>query len=147
EGRATASARGAAAELMASAALYGATGDRQFNWSDGSLAALADGEKAAHADVAGRAGPLTLRAGFNDRTKTVPTGVSATRPEAGTPYRDQRAFAELRLDQPLGRAALGVRLAYDHGLFQGHYLQIAVPGQPVIDYTGDDFHSQWLTGE
>jgi outer membrane receptor protein involved in Fe transport len=144
EGRATASARGGGTELMASAALYGATGDRQFTWSDGSLAALADGEKAAHADLAGRAGPLTVRAGFNDRSKNVPTGVFATRPEAGTTYRDQRAFAELRLDQALGAAAVQARLAYDHGLFQGHYL--ALPGSGV-DYTADDFHAQWVTGE
>jgi outer membrane receptor for ferrienterochelin and colicins len=139
--RGTLSARGANAEVLASAAAYDATGERAFGWSDGKVAALADGEKASHADLLGRVGPVSLRAAFNDRTKTVPTGVFATRPEAGTTYRDQRAFAELRLDQPLASARLSARLSYDYGLFQGHYLQVAPPD------TRDDFRAQWATGE
>jgi outer membrane receptor for ferrienterochelin and colicins len=140
-GRATVSARSDAGELLASATAYGATGERAFTWSDGKVATLADGERARHADLLGRLGPLSLRAGFNDRTKTVPTGVFATRPEAGTTYRDERAYAELRLEAPLGGARLSARLAYDYGLFQGHYLQVTPPD------TRDDFRSQWATGE
>jgi outer membrane receptor protein involved in Fe transport len=139
--RLTLGARGNAAEVLASGAAYDAQGERAFDWADGSVARLADGEKARHADLLGRVGPLALRAGFNDRTKTVPTGVFATRPEAGTTYRDARAFAEARLEVPVARAVLQARLAYDFGLFQGHYLQVAPPD------TRDDFRSQWLTGE
>jgi outer membrane receptor protein involved in Fe transport len=147
DGRATASVREGSAEVMASGAIYDATGDRKFTWSDGSVAALADGERAKHADLTGRVGPLSLRAGFNDRTKTVPTGVFATRPEAGTTYRDERAYAELRLDLPIKSARLEARAAYDNGQFQGHYLQLPTPGGPTIDYAADDFHAQWATGE
>jgi outer membrane receptor protein involved in Fe transport len=147
DGRATASVREGGAELMASGAVYSATGDRKFSWSDGSEADLADGEKARHADLAGRVGPLSLRAGFNDRTKTVPTGVFATRPEAGTTYRDERAYAELRLDLPIKSALFQARASYDNGLFQGHYLQLPATVGPSVDYAADDFRSQWVTGE
>jgi outer membrane receptor for ferrienterochelin and colicins len=140
-GRATLTARNDFAEILASAAAYDATGERAFAWSDGKVAALADGERARHADVLGRVGPLSLRAGFNDRTKSVPTGVFATRPEPGTTYRDERAYAELRLDEPLRGARLSARLAYDYGLFQGRYLQVTPPN------TRDDFRAQWATGE
>jgi outer membrane receptor for ferrienterochelin and colicins len=139
--RATMSARGEGAELLASVAGFDSAGERAFSWTDGSVATLADGERARHADLLARAGPLSLRAGVNDRTKTVPTGVFATRPAAGTTYRDARAYAELRLELPLGQAHLAARLAYDYGLYQGHYLQMVPPD------TGDDFRSQWLTGE
>lgn len=151
DGRATVSARGDRAEALASGALFDRTGDRTFNWSDGSMASLADGERAKHADLLGRLGRLTLRAGFNDRTKTVPTGVFATRAEPGTTYRDQRAYAELRFEQPLGSAVLQARAAYDHALFQGHYQQQQPvppdPMVPAVDYTADDFRGQWVTGE
>jgi outer membrane receptor for ferrienterochelin and colicins len=139
--RLTASVRGAGAELLASAAAYDSAGERRFPWSDGSIATLADGERTRHADLLGRVGPLTLRAGFNDRTKTIPTGVFATRPDPGTTYRDQRAWAELRLEQAIGQSRLSARLSYDYGLFQGRYLQMAPPD------TRDDFQSQWVTGE
>src|SRR5262249_18605257 len=89
--RLTASARGPNAEIQASAAGFSAEGERRFLWSDGSIATLADGERTRHADLSGRAGPFTLYAGFNDRTKDVPTGVFATRPAPGTTYRDERA--------------------------------------------------------
>jgi outer membrane receptor protein involved in Fe transport len=140
-GRLTASARGERAEIQASAAGFDSEGERRFLWSDGSIAGLADGERARHADLSARVGRLSLRAGFNDRVKTIPTGVFATRPEAGTTYRDERAWAELRLDVPIGAAALQARLSYDYGLFQGHYLQMVPPD------TNDDFQSQWVTAE
>jgi outer membrane receptor protein involved in Fe transport len=137
----TVSARSESAEVLASAAAYDGGGERVFPWSDGQVARDADGERARHADLLARVGPLSLRAAFNDRVKTVPTGVFATRPDAGTTYRDERAFAELRLEQPLGRALLAARLSYDYGLFQGHYLQVMPPD------TRDDFRSQWVTAE
>jgi outer membrane receptor protein involved in Fe transport len=153
EGRITASSRGSggklgAAEVMVSAAGLDTTGDRKLAWQDGSTAALADGEQAKHADLLARVGALALRAGYNDRTKTIPTGVFATRPEPGTTYRDQRAWVELRYDRPLGAALLVARLAYDHGLFKGNYRQLPDPGgQPTPAYTADDFRAQWATGE
>jgi outer membrane receptor protein involved in Fe transport len=139
--RGTLSARGEKAEVLASGAAYDSGGERVFPWANGMVANEADGERARHADLIGRVGPLSLRAFFNDRTKTVPTGVFATRPDPGTTYRDARAFAELRLEQPLAEARLVARLSYDYGLFQGHYLQVVPPD------TRDDFRSQWLTGE
>jgi outer membrane receptor protein involved in Fe transport len=139
--RATVSARGEDAEVLASGAAYDSGGERVFPWSDGQVASGADGERARHADLLGRVGPLSLRAAINDRTKDVPTGVFATRPEAGTTYRDARAFAELRLEQPLADARFAARVSYDYGLFQGHYLQVTPPD------TRDDFRSQWVTAE
>jgi outer membrane receptor protein involved in Fe transport len=139
--RATLSARGEGAEVLASGAAYDSGGERVFPWTNGMVATGADGETARHADLVGRVGPLALRAGFNDRTKTIPTGVFATRPDAGTTYRDARAYAELRLEQPVGEARIVARASYDYGLFQGHYLQVMPPD------TRDDFRSQWLTGE
>jgi outer membrane receptor protein involved in Fe transport len=139
--RATLSARGDNAELLASGAAYDSAGERVFPWTNGMVATEADGERVRHADLVGRAGPLSLRAGFNDRTKTIPTGVFATRPDTGTTYRDARAYAEMRLEQPISEARLVARLSYDYGLFQGHYLQVVPPD------TRDDFRSQWVTGE
>jgi outer membrane receptor protein involved in Fe transport len=148
DARATVTARAPGAEVLASAAIYDATGDRQFGWNNGATAVLADGEKAKHADLAARLGPFTLRAGFNDRTKTVPTGVFDTGSEAGTTYRDQRAYAELRFDHAAGPLLVQARFAYDHGLFLGHYLPVTEPGQPPASgYSADDFRAQWVTGE
>ena len=139
--RATVTARGDTASVLASAAAYDSGGQRDFPWSDGQTAVGADGERVRHADLVGRAGPLSLRAGFNDRTKTVPTGVFATRPDPGTTYRDARAYAELRLEEPVATARVVARLSYDYGRFEGHYLQVTPPD------TRDDFRSQWVTGE
>jgi outer membrane receptor protein involved in Fe transport len=141
-GRVSAGVRGENSELWVSGAGYDSAGQLLFPWSmPGVVAVGADGETAKHGDVLGRAGPFTLRAAINDRTKTVPTGVYATRPEPGTTYRDLRAFAELRVDQPLKRVHLSARFSYDYGLFQGHYLQVMPPD------LRDDFRSHWLTGE
>jgi outer membrane receptor protein involved in Fe transport len=139
--RATLSTRGEGAEVLASGAAYDSGGERVFPWTNGMVATGADGETARHGDLVARAGPLSLRAFINDRTKTVPTGVFATRPDPGTTYRDARAFAELRLDQPIAEARLAARISYDYGLFQGHYLQVMPPD------TRDDFRSHWITGE
>ena len=140
-GRVSAGARGDGAELWASGAAMDRDGQARFPWQNGMTALGADGERAKHGDVMGRAGPVTLRAAINDRTKTVPTGTYATRPDPGTTYRDLRAFAELRFDQPIARANLSLRAAYDYGLYQGHYLQVMPPD------TRDDFRSHAVTGE
>jgi outer membrane receptor protein involved in Fe transport len=139
--RATLSARGENAEVLASGAAYDSGGERVFPWTNGMVATGADSETAHHGDLVARAGPLSLRAFINDRTKNVPTGVFATRPDPGTTYRDARAFAELRLEQPVAEARVAARLSYDYGLFQGHYLQVMPPD------TRDDFRSHWITGE
>jgi len=141
-GRVSAGVRGENAELWVSGAGYDSAGQVLFPWSDGvNVAVRADGETAKHGDLLGRAGPFTLRAAVNDRTKMVPTGVYATQAAPGTTYRDLRAFAELRFDQPWKYAALSARVSYDYGLFQGHYLQMMPPD------LRDDFRSHWLTGE
>jgi len=141
-GRVSAGMRGENSELLVSGAGYDSAGQLLFPWSTpGVVAVGADGENAKHGDLLGRAGPFTLRAAINDRTKTIPTGVYGTRPDPGTTYRDLRAFAELRFDQPVKLVNLSARLSYDYGLFQGHYLQTVPPD------LRDDFRSQWLTGE
>jgi len=140
-GRVSAGMRNENGELWVSGAGYHGAGQPVFPWSDGTLAFNADGESAKHGDLLGRAGPFTLRAAINDRIKTVPTGVYGTRPDAGTTYRDLRAFAELRFDQPWKHATLSARLSYDYGLFEGHYMQVMPPD------LRDDFRSHWLTGE
>lgn len=140
-GRVSAGMRGESGELWVSGAGYRSAGETVFPWSNGMVALDADGETAKHGDLLGRAGPFTLRAAINDRTKTVPTGVYGTRPDAGTTYRDLRAFAELRYDQPWKVATLSARISYDYGLFEGHYLQVTPPD------LRDDFRSHWLTGE
>jgi outer membrane receptor for ferrienterochelin and colicin len=140
-GRVSAGMRNDVGELWVSGAGSHSAGEHIFPWSNGMVAIDADGETAKHGDLLGRAGPFSLRAAINDRTKTVPTGVYGTRPDAGTTYRDLRAFAELRFDQPWKYATLSARLSYDYGLFQGHYLQVTPPD------LRDDFRSHWLTGE
>src|SRR4029079_13041928 len=141
-GRVSAGVRGENSELWVSGAGYDSAGQLLFPWNmPGVVAVGADGETAKHRDLLGRAGPLTLRAAVHDRTKTVPTGVYGARPEPGTTYRDLRAFAELRFDQPLKRVNLSARLSYDYGLFQGHYLQAMTPDLRHA------LRSHWLTGE
>ena len=71
----SAGVRGENAELWVSGAGYDSAGQVLFPWSDGiNVAVRADGETAKHGDLLGRAGPFTLRAAVNDRTKMVPTG-------------------------------------------------------------------------
>jgi len=140
-GRVSAGMRNETGELWVSGAGYHSAGEPIFPWSNGMVATDADGETAKHGDLLGRYGPFTLRAAINDRIKTVPTGVYGTSPAAGTTYRDERAFAELRFDQPWKYASLSARLSYDYGLFEGHYLQAMPPD------LRDDFRSHWLTGE
>jgi outer membrane receptor for ferrienterochelin and colicin len=134
--------RGENAEIWVSGAGYDSAGQLLYPWqTTGAVAIAADSESAKHGDLLGRAGPFTLRAAVNDRTKMVPTGVYATQAAPGTTYRDLRAFAELRFDQPWKYATLSARVSYDYGLFQGHYLQMMPPD------LRDDFRSHWLTGE
>jgi outer membrane receptor for ferrienterochelin and colicins len=141
-GRVSAGVRGESAELWVSGAGYDSAGQLLYPWATtGDVAIGADSETAKHGDLLGRAGPFTLRAAINDRTKMVPTGVYATQPAPGTTYRDLRAFAELRFDQPWRYATLSARVCFDYGLFQGHYLQMMPPD------LRDDFRSHWLTGE
>src|SRR4029077_18129543 len=116
-GRVSAGMRGGTGELWVSGAGFQSAGEALVLWNNDMVAIEADGETAKHGDLLGRAGPFTLRAAINDRTKMVPTGVYGTQPAPGTTYRDLRAFAELRFDQPLKRATLSARLSYDYGLF------------------------------
>jgi outer membrane receptor for ferrienterochelin and colicins len=148
-GRLTLGGRRGAVEILASAAALDQIGDRRFPVDEAAttIAARADLERAWHADLLARVGSLSLRAGANERTKTVPTGVFETRPEPGTTYRDKRLFAELRAQQPLGRARASARAAYDASRFLGHYvLRPDTLGAPR-DALSDRLSADWLTGE
>jgi outer membrane receptor protein involved in Fe transport len=144
-GRATASARKGDADLMVSVAAMNSDGDVRFVGVDANTGAPqtvldADGERAFHADVVGHLGPFSLRAGFNDRKKNLPTGAYGTQPLLGTSYQDdRRGYAEFRFDQDLQHFHLAARAAYDESAFHGHY---------VDDPTSDEnLGAQWITGE
>jgi outer membrane receptor for ferrienterochelin and colicins len=149
-GRATVSARKGDAELMLSAAAMTSDGDRRFAWPAefdapptgspyvGDAVFDADGEKAAHADLLARVGPLSLRAGYNDRKKDIPTGAYDTLPAPGTYNHDRRAFAELRFSQDVHGVGIAARAAYDNSWYHGQYNT----GNPA-----QDLRAQWTTGE
>jgi outer membrane receptor protein involved in Fe transport len=151
-GRLTAGARGSGFELAGSGAASAQRGDRRFAWDESAgqpatVARGADQETAWHADLRGRAGPITLRAAVNQREKAVPTGAFETRAEPGTTYRDLRAFAELRAAGAWGRLGLSARAAYDESRFDGAYkLRPDPAGGPRPDLQ-DRFRARWLTGE
>ena len=147
-GRATASARKGDAEFMLSLAGMQSDGDNRFVWpaelnGGTSVTVLgADGEKAGHVDVAGRLGPLSLRAGYNDRKKEMPTGAYGTLPAPGTFNHDRRGYAELRFEQDLHGFNLAARAAYDVSWYHGQF--------NTSDTTSageQDLKAQWATGE
>jgi outer membrane receptor for ferrienterochelin and colicins len=152
-GRGTASVAGRRGEVLVSAAALHQLGDRRFPLDDAgsgsppALAARADVETAYHLDLSARLGPLTLRAGWNDREKLVPTGAFRTLAGPGTSYRDRRGFAELRLEQPLGRARLVARAAYDESRFRGVFSSAADPTMRGSGAPEDRFLARWATGE
>jgi outer membrane receptor protein involved in Fe transport len=149
-GRATLSARKGEAELMLSAAAMTTDGDRRFIWPSefdsppagsapvGDAVFDADGESAAHADLLARLGPVSLRAGYNDRKKNIPTGAYHTLPAPGTYNHDRRAFAELRFSQDVHGVGIAARAAYDNSWYHG---QVNGGGEP------QDLKAQWTTGE
>ena len=147
-GRATGSARKGDADLMLSLAGMESDGDNRYVWpasqTGGSPTAVlgADSEKAAHADLVGRLGPLSIRAGFNDRKKYLPTGAYDTQPVYGTYNHDRRGYAELRFDQSIHGVQVAARAAYDMSWYHGHFL----PLDPTTS-TEEDLKAQWATGE
>jgi outer membrane receptor protein involved in Fe transport len=147
-GRATASVRKGSAELMVSAAAMTSDGENRYVWPpelNGGVPVTVfggDGEKAQHVDVAGRLGPLSLRAGYNHRKKSLPTGAYDTLPVVGTYNDDHRAFAELRFEQAFRGVGVAARAAYDASWYHGHFLAVD-PTAP----DGQDLRAQWLTGE
>lgn len=154
-GRVTASAAAGRGELMVSAAGLHQLGDRDFAWNDaapGGLptsAARADVETARHADVSARLGPVSLRAGWNDREKGVPTGAFQTVAGPGTTYRDSRRYVELRFDRALGPVRVAARAAYDESRFIGVF-RLRPSGMATVtgaETLRDDFRARWVTGE
>jgi outer membrane receptor for ferrienterochelin and colicins len=147
-GRATASMRKGNADLLVSAAALSVDGDRRYLWpadanGNQSIVLDGDGENATHAALVGHLGGLSLRAGFNDRTKTLPTGAYATNPSAGTSHRDRRAFAELAYEGNLLGARLVARAAYDGSWYHGRF-DLADSSDGM---TSEDIRAQWGTGE
>lgn len=134
-------------DIQISAAVMKALGDRRYLHGDGAAALRADVEEARHVDLLGRAGPFTLRAGWNERQKNVPTGAFQTRPEPGTTYTDRRLFAEARLDQAIGVTHLSVRAAYDQSSFEGRYKLTAAPDGTPRDDVSDSFTAHGIVGE
>jgi outer membrane receptor protein involved in Fe transport len=149
--RATASARAGNADVMVSVGAMNSDGDIRFvvpadvNTSVPQTVLNADGERAYHADVVGHLGPFSLRAGFNDRKKNLPTDAYDTRPWLGTSYQeDRRGYAEIRLDEDIQHFHLAARAAYDKSAFHGHYVGDQTAGDPTSD---EDIGAQWITGE
>ncbi|MDX2023360.1 MAG: TonB-dependent receptor [Deltaproteobacteria bacterium] len=148
-GRATATYAAKDLNVMVSAAGLNVDGDRRFAWDDGVTQALrADAEKASHAALALQWKIFSLRAGWNDRTKNVPTGAFATQAAPGTRYQDQRGYAELRADVPLRGYTLSARGAYDESRFKGRYLYMPDPAAPNADPAfSEALRARWVTGE
>jgi outer membrane receptor for ferrienterochelin and colicins len=152
-GRITGSVAGQRGELMLSAATMEQLGDRQYPWMVGSVPGVppvverGDTETAHHLDLSARLGPLKLRAGWNDRQKTVPTGAFRTLAEPGTTYRDRRGYAELRFDRAVGPVQLAARAAYDESRFRGVFLSPPDPLDPNRSAPEDRFAARWVTGE
>lgn len=148
-GRATGSVRKGSAELMLSLAAMSSAGDRRFQFpgewtSDNQPVTVldADGEKAGHASLNARLGPLSLAAGFNDRTKNMPTGAYLTLLEKGTSNHDRRGFAELRFDRDVLGVGVAVRAAYDYSWYHGRFNSSAAAPPET-----QDLRAQWVTGE
>jgi outer membrane receptor for ferrienterochelin and colicins len=147
-GRATASMRRGAAEIMVSAAALDFAGQRRYTWDPADNQGIpavvleGDGERARHADLLARVGPLALRAGYNDRRKDVPTGAFATDPVNGTYLYDHRAYADLSLEQGIRGGRLALRAAYDASWYHGRFAMF----DPATT-AEETLRSQWLTGE
>ena len=153
-GRATLSGREGNAELMLSAGAMSSDGDRRFAWPTefdtppaGSPPAPtavygADGETATHADLLARLGAWSVRAGYNDRKKYLPTGAYETLPAPGTYNHDRRGFAELRFDREVGGLGIAARAAYDNSWYHGQFNTGAAASDG-----GQDLKAQWTTGE
>ena len=146
--RATASGRKGNAELMISGAAMTSDGDHRYPWPpdlNGGVPVTvygADGEKAEHADVAGRLGSLSLRASYNHRLKDLPTGAYGTQPVPGSYNDDHRAFAELRFEQATHAIGVAARAAYDASWYHGHFVETASSAT-----TEEYLKAQWITGE
>jgi outer membrane receptor protein involved in Fe transport len=147
-GRATASARSGDTDLMLSGAGLNIDGDNRYVWPASQTGSTpitvlnADRETAYHTDFAAHAGPLSLRAAFNDRKKYLPTGAYDTQPVAGTNNHDRRFFAELRFDEELRGFQLAARAAYDLSWYRGQFL----PNDPTVS-TSEALEARWVTGE
>ncbi len=147
-GRATASARKGNAELMLSAAAMESDGDSRYIWPSSQTGGApitvlgADGEAARHADVVGRLGPLSLRAGYNDRKKYLPTGAYDTQPVFGTYNHDRRGYAELTFDRAVHGVQVAARAAYDASWYHGNFINIDPTAAP-----DENLKAQWITEE
>ncbi len=149
--RATASARAGNADVMVSVGAMTSDGDVRFVvpadiYTNVPQTVLnADGERAFHADVIGHLGPFSLRGGYNDRKKNLPTDAYDTRPWLGTSHLDdRRSYAEIRFDQDFQHFHLAARAAYDKSAFHGHYVGDGSADDPTSD---EDIGAQWITGE
>jgi outer membrane receptor for ferrienterochelin and colicins len=143
-GRATASLRKGNAELMISAAAMHSDGESRFVWPTGfdQRAPVtvfdSDGERAHHFDLVGRLGPISLRAGFNDRKKYLPTGAYDTL--AGSYNHDRRGYAELHLEDAIRGVQVAARAAYDFSWYHGNFFR-------TDGDASQNLKAQWLTGE
>ena len=150
-GRVTASVRGSGSEIHASAAGLDEVGDRRYGWPEsGPEALLSDGERARHAELRARWQGMSLKAGYNDRSKDVPTGAFEAAPGPGTRYRDRRGFLEVRAEKSWGPLAASLRGAYDESRFDGRYhlrSNAAAPMSPEPPELQDRFSARWITGE
>jgi outer membrane receptor protein involved in Fe transport len=150
-GRATASARKGNADVLVSVAALNSDGDIRFAGPADATTGVpqtvlnSDGEKAIHADLAGHLGAFSLRAGFNERKKNLPTGAFNTQPLLVTSYLDdRRAYAELLFEQVIHGVHVAARAAYDASRFHGYL----AAGSTNPDENPDErIGAQWTTGE
>jgi outer membrane receptor for ferrienterochelin and colicins len=147
-GRATGSGRKGDRELTLSLAGMESDGDHRYVWPASQTGTVpiavlgADLESAAHADLAGRLGSWSLRSGYNDRKKYLPTGAYGTQPVYGTYNHDRRGYAELRFDRAIQGLNIAARVAYDFSWYHGHFIDTA-PALP----SDENLKAQWATGE
>ncbi|HEX7500276.1 MAG TPA: TonB-dependent receptor [Polyangia bacterium] len=158
-GRATGSGRKGDSELMLSLAGMESDGDHRYVWPASQTRSApvwaspqtggvpitvlgADGERAAHADIVGRLGPLSLRAGYNDRKKYLPTGAYDTQPAYGTYNHDRRGYAELRFDRAVQGVQIAARAAYDFSWYHGNFINVDPTATPY-----ENLKAQWATVE
>ena len=148
-GRVSGSARKGDADVMVSAAALNSDGDVRFAGPADATAGVpqtvlnSDGEKAVHADLVGHLGAFSLRAGFNERKKNLPTGAFGTQPSLATSYLDdRRAYAELRFERDVRTFHLAARASYDASRFHGYFFDPNSPDPP-----DERIGAQWTTGE
>ncbi len=109
-----------------------------------------DGESVLRLSGRARRGGFTVAAGYNERTKHVPTAEwDMIFNDDGAKVFDSRFTAAAGWEGSLGdRSALRARLSYDRSLYRGDYpYDYADPGDPLDRVVSQDIaEGRWITG-